>query len=168
MTRIDESGAGPADTDWFWGADEFLSEVGFDAEASVLTRLQAKVLVMREHGLMQAAVAERLGTSRANVSGVEASARENVEKARETVAFAELLSAPVRIEVPAGTELYDVPDLVFGPCDEAGVKVAHGASELIKLVSSVADDAVRGRTVRRPLVLYVTSDGTVRVQRPDV
>jgi len=145
-------------------AEEFLATVGFDEEITTLTRRQAKVLVMRETGHTQATIADHLGTSRANVTGIEARARENLEKARETVAFAELLAAPVRIEIPAETDLYDVPDRVFAACDDAGVKVSQSAPELMKLVSDAAGDAVSGRQVKRHLSVSVSSDGTVRVR----
>lgn len=147
-------------------ADDLLDRTGFDADASVLTRRQAEVLALRERGLRQVDVADRLGTSRANVSSVEASARENVEKARETVAFAEALAAPVRVEIPAGTDLYDVPSRVYDACDEAGVKVGHTAPNLMKVVGDAAGDAVQGREIRQRLFVTVASDGTVRVRRP--
>jgi len=144
--------------------DALLGRAGFDAEESVLTRRQAEVLVLREQGFSQADIAERLGTSRANVSSVEASARTNVQKARETVAFAEALRAPVQVEVGPGTDLYDVPDLVYAACDDAGVKVTHSAPELMKLVSDDAGDTIVGREVRAPLLVGVTSEGAVRVR----
>ena len=56
-----------------------LTRVGFDPETNVLTRRQAEVLALRERGLKQADIADYLGTSRANVSSVEASAREDDE-----------------------------------------------------------------------------------------
>ncbi|MFB6130716.1 MAG: Tfx family DNA-binding protein, partial [Salinigranum sp.] len=139
--------------------------VGFDPEMSVLTRRQAEVLALRERGVRQATIAERLGTSRANVSSVEASARSNVEKARETVAFAEALTAPVRVEVEAGYDLYEVPKLVYDACDAAGVKVNHTAPDLMKIVSEEAESAVRGREVREPILIGVTSSGSVRVRQ---
>jgi hypothetical protein len=145
-------------------ADEILAELGFDASANVLTRRQAEVLALRERGIAQAAIAEWLGTSRANVSSVESSARENVARARETVAFAEALHAPVRVRLDAGTDLYDVPNTVYSACDAAGVKVSHTAPELMKLVSDEAGDAVRGREVTRDLTVGVTSEGTLRVR----
>src|SRR6056297_1510835 len=94
-------------------ADDILSQTRFDPATSVLTRRQAAVLALRERGLKQRAIAERLDTSRANVAGIEASARANVERARETVAFVDALEAPVRVIVPAGTDLYDVPQRVY-------------------------------------------------------
>ncbi|HET7324594.1 MAG TPA: Tfx family DNA-binding protein [Halococcus sp.] len=147
--------------------DDRLSRAGFDAETSVLTRRQAEVLALREQGLKQQAIADYLDTSRANVSGIEASARANVERARETVAFVEALEAPVRITVKAGVDLYDVPAQVYDACDEAGVKVNYTAPELMKLVGDRADGAVRGREVRRDILVGVTRDGEVRVRHSE-
>ena len=145
--------------------DEALSAAGFDADESVLTRRQAEVLVLRERGIRQSKIASMLGTSRANVSSVESSARRNVEKARETVAFAEALTAPVRIPVAEGTDLYDVPKAVYDACDEAGVKVNRTAPELMKAVSDAAGDAIQGREVRESLLVGVTTNGRVQVRR---
>lgn len=172
MAERDGKGSGQAGSDSVpesideFDANEFLDEVGFDEDDSLLTRRQAKVLVMRERGFKQAAIAGQLGTSRANVSGIEASARENIERARETVAFARLLSAPVRVEIPADTDLYDVPDYVFDACDEANLKVTHNAPDLMKLVSDGAEDAIEGRAVRRRIVVSVSTDGDIEVRTP--
>lgn len=153
------------DTEESIDCDEFLSDVGFDAERTFLTRRQAEILVMREREFTQATIADRIGTTRENVAGIESRARDNVEKARETVEFAELLTAPARVELPAGTDLYDAPELVFEACDDAGVKVPHNAPELMKQISDAERSAIDGRQVRAPLVVSVTSDGTVRVRK---
>jgi len=145
-------------------ADELLEETDFDAETNVLTRRQAEVLALRERGIAQADIAAELGTSRANVSSVESSARENVRKARETVAFADALTAPVRLTVEAGTDLYDVPNRVYSACDDADVKVNRTAPELMKLIGDAAGDAVHGRSVRREITVTVTNDGRVTVR----
>ncbi|ESS05779.1 MAG: DNA-binding protein, Tfx family [uncultured archaeon A07HB70] len=145
--------------------DRVLDRAGFDAGASVLTRRQAEVLALREQGLTQSDIGDRLGTSRANVSAVERSARDNVERARETVAFADALSAPVRVTIEPGADLYDVPGLVYDAADEAGVKVNHTAPDLMRLVGDGAGDAVEGQRVVDPLLVGVTGDGAVRVRR---
>jgi len=144
--------------------DDLLERAGFDAADSVLTRRQAEVLAFRERGVSQADIADELGTSRANVSSIESSARENVAKSRETVAFAEALTAPVQVTVSAGTDLYDVPNRVYSACDDEGVKVNRTAPEVMRLVGEAAGDAVHGREVRRDITISVTSDGTVRVR----
>ena len=147
-------------------AAALLERAGFDADESVLTRRQAEVLALRERGLRQSDIADRLGTSRANVSSVEASARDNVTSARETVAFAEALAAPVRVEIEAGTDLYDAPKRVYDACDEAGVKVNQTAPDLMKTIGDRAGDAVRGREVRDRLFVTVDATGTIRVRLP--
>ena len=147
--------------------DALLARVGFDAEQNVLTRRQATVLALRERGHSQAAIAERLGTSRANVANVEASARANVRKAREAVDFAEALRAPVSVGIEAGTDIYDVPDEVYAAADEADVTVEYGAPELMKAVVDAAADAIRDRVVMTPLTVSVGRDGLVTVRRDD-
>ena len=145
-------------------ADELLDEAGFDAETSVLTHRQAEVLALREQDIPQADIADSLGTSRANVSSVESSARENIAKARETVDFANALTAPVRLTIERGTDLYDVPNRVYSACDDAEVKVSRTAPELMKLIGDAAGDAVRGRAVQRDITVTVTNDGRVTVR----
>ncbi|MFB6293119.1 MAG: Tfx family DNA-binding protein [Halonotius sp.] len=144
---------------------ELLDRTGFDADENVLTRRQAEVLALREHGLRQLDIANLLGTSRANVSNIEGSARENVEKATETVNFAEALGAPVRVEIPADTDLYEVPNMIYDAADEAEIEVSYTAPDLMKLVSDRASAVVKGRNVKQRLVVSVTDEGTIRVRQ---
>lgn len=157
----------PRDPDLLDEIDAFLDEIGFDQERSVLTRRQAQVLALRDRGESQATIAELFGSSRANVSSIEASGRENIERARETVAFADALHAPVRVHIPTGTDLYDVPQQVFEACDEAGVKVSYTAPNLMKIVSDEAGDAVSGRQVAAELIVGVTASGDVQVRQSE-
>lgn len=159
-----DQGADATDPDRI-DVDAVLERAGFDSGTNVLTRRQAEVLALRERGMRQRDIAERLGTSRANVSNVEASARENVSRATETIAFAEAVGSPVRVDVPAGTDLFDVPTLVFDACDNADLKVNHTAPELMTQVSEAADGAIEGRAVHEPLLIGVTGDGEIRVRR---
>jgi Tfx family DNA-binding protein len=142
-----------------------LRAVGFDATESILTDRQAEVLALRERGYTQAAIADRLGTSRANIASIESSARENVEKAQETVDFVRALRAPAQVTITEGTDLYDVPAKVFSACDEADIKVNYTAPELMKQISDAAEDAIEGREVGADLLVSVTTDGTIRLRR---
>jgi len=162
------SGAGSAGDDESAAAldvDDLLDRAGFDDDESVLTRRQAEVLALREQGLRQLDIAERLGTSRANVSNIEGSARENIAKASETVSFAAALSAPVRVEIPADTDLYRVPNLIYDAADEADVKVSYTAPDLMAVISEQASAAIKGRNVRQRLFVSVTADGSVEVRQ---
>lgn len=141
-----------------------LDELGFEESEQVLTRRQAAVLLLRERGIKQRRIADRYGTSRANISSIEKSARENVRKARQTVEFVESLAAPVALTIEPGAELYDVVGEVYDACDEAGMKVPYTAPELMKLLSDGAGGAIRRETVREPVRIEVTTDGDVRVR----
>ena len=145
-------------------AADILDRAGFEAEENVLTPRQAEVLALREHGLAQNDIADRLGTSRANVSSVEASARNNVEKSTATVAVAEALQAPVSVRIEADTDLYELPDRVYAACDDADVKVDASTPEFIATINEQAGAAFDGRRLVDPLTIAVTADGEVRVR----
>lgn len=145
-------------------AARLLEAAGFDPDRSVLTRRQAEVLALREHGVNQAEIADRLGTSRANVAGIEASARENVAKATETLAFVEAIRAPVRVRIPAGTDAFDIPDRVYAAADDADIKVSHSATELIQVLGRSVSDAMDGRVLTRPITVHIATDGGIRIR----
>lgn len=147
--------------------DAMLEDVGFDADQSVLTRRQAEVLALREREFSQREIADALGTSRANVSSIESSARQNVQKARETVAVADALAAPVQVHIDAGTDLFDVPDRVYARCDEAGTKVSQSSAALVREVRSQLPDAVEDHTVLTPIRIAVTANGAIRIERAE-
>lgn len=147
--------------------DALLDRAGFDPDRSVLTRRQAEVLALRERDVPQADIAERLGTSRANVAGIEASARENVRRARGTVDFVDAIRAPVRFTVEPGTDVYEIPDRVYRAADEAGVKVSLSAVGVIERLTEAARDALDSRRLTRPVHVTVSADGEVRFRGAD-
>lgn len=140
-----------------------LDNLEFEANTTFLTRRQAAVLVMRERGHDQGAIADFLDCSRANVSNIERSARENIDKARETVSFEKLLSAPVSIELPAGLPLHEVPERIYDACDETEVKVKYGAPELSRKISAPFDVTNNEGTLPGDVIVTVTNDGEIHV-----
>lgn len=145
--------------------EQLLSDVDFDADELVLTHRQATVLALRENDVRQRDIAELFDTSRANISNIERDARTNVEKARKTVAFAESLTAPVHVDIEPGTEMYDIPRTVYEACDEVGVEVNYGASNLLQRISETIGSAIEDEVVRTPFRIDVTKDGTVHLRR---
>lgn len=145
-------------------AREFLDRVGFDPTRSVLTQRQAEILVLRKRGYTQPEIAEEGGTSRANVANIEASARENVEKAKETTRVVRAMDAPVQVAIPAGTDIYDVPDMVYDACNEADIKVPYSAPTLMKQILDEAEDVVSERTIEASLIVSVDTEGAVLIR----
>jgi Tfx family DNA-binding protein len=147
--------------------DELLDRAGFDAEESVLTRRQAEVLALRERDVSQAAIADRLGTSRANVAGIEASARENVRKARSTIELVDALRAPVRLTIDPGTDVYEIPDRIYRAADAADLKVTLSAVDVIERLTEAAREALDRRELTAPVRVTVSADGKVRIRPAD-
>ncbi len=154
-----------ADDEMLPSSDTLLDELNFEAESMFLTRRQASVLALREEGFDQGTIAAELSCSRANVSNIERSARENIEKARETLVFAEILTAPVREELPEGLPLHEVPNHVYAACDEAEVKVQYGAPELIRKIVETSPASEEQGTLVEQLVLKVTAEGEIHIYK---
>ena len=147
--------------------DELLDRAGFDAEESVLTRRQAEVLALRERDVSQATIADRLGTSRANVAGIEASTRENVRKARSTIELVDALRAPVRLTIDPGTDVYEIPDRIYRAADAADLKVTLSAVDVIERLTEAAREALDRRELTAPVRVTVSADGEVRIRPAD-
>lgn len=143
---------------------ELLRDVGFDPDRSVLTERQAVVLALREQGYSQREIADRLGTSRANISSIESSARSNITNARETVALADSLAAPVRIRIDPGADIYTIPPEIYEACDATRTKVAHSSAEIVRIIRETVPEAIDDDVTAEPIVLTVTGDGTLTVR----
>ena len=131
---------------------------------SLLTDRQAAVLRLRKKGLSQQEVAEILGTTRSNVSILEKRAVQNVSRARATLRDWTMIQAPISIEVPAGTDLFEVPDLVFSEADRSGIKLGIGSVDVVVQIKSKAPEALRKRVIVRNLAVAVTEDGLLLVR----
>ncbi|HNT72874.1 MAG TPA: Tfx family DNA-binding protein [Methanothrix sp.] len=138
-------------------------EEGSAAREGLLTRRQVAVLKLRRQGLSQQEVAEILGTTRSNVSILEKRALQNVFRARATLREWTMIHAPISITVPAGTDLFDLPGLVFQEADRAGIKLEIGSVDIVVQIREKAPEALRKRVVVRDLEVAVTEDGLVLV-----
>ena len=141
-------------------------EEGSEAMEGLLTRRQVAVLKLRRQGLSQQEVAEILGTTRSNVSILEKRAHQNVSRARATLRDWRMIQAPVTLTVPAGTDLFDLPGLVFREADRAGIKLDIGSVEIVVQVREKAPEALKKRVTVRDLEVAITEDGLVLVSEP--
>ena len=134
-----------------------------DTDGTILTDRQVEVLELRERGLTQRAVADRIGTSDANVSAIERAAEANVEKARRTLELVRTVRAPVRFEVPAGVSFDDLVSRVYDRGDEAGVKLSYCRPELYTHLYSVLEPATSANELDASVTVGLTRDGDVTV-----
>jgi hypothetical protein len=129
-----------------------------------LTPSQIKVLELRTKGYTQKEVADILGTTRANISITERRAKENVEKARRTIEVFERIGAPLKVDIEAGKDLFDVPKEVFSKASKSGIKVKEDSLSLIEKIREEVDQKVRGRNIREKIEIVVLKDGRVMIR----
>lgn len=144
-----------------------MADAPADVSGTFLTERQAEILELRHRGLTQPEIAERLGTSVANVSAVEKSARTNVERARRTDSLARLLRSAVRFTAAEGTDLRDVVDRVYEHGNRSDVKVTYGDPELTTYLRSCLGDRLDGNVLTATTQVGITPDGDV-VTHPSV
>lgn len=132
-----------------------------DVSDTFLTERQAEVLAMRADGLTQREIADRLGTSVANVSGVESAARRNVDDAARTVELARLLRSAARVSAEAGMDLRELVDRIYARGDDAGLRIAHAEPELLGRLHDVLGDRIEERRLTESVEVGITGDGTV-------
>jgi HTH-type transcriptional regulator, fmd operon transcriptional regulator len=133
------------------------------AYKSFLTKRQLSVLRLRQAGLTQEEIARRIKTTRANISLIEKRARENVERSKETIREWNSVVSPVRVNVPRGTDVMNVPDIVFAEADKASIHVKCDSIGLITLIKKEKGSAISNRIVVEPFEVDIANSGDVAV-----
>ena len=136
-----------------------------DTDDTFLTERQARVLAMRQEGMTQREIADKFGTSAANVSMIESAAEENVEKARRTVELAKRIRTPDRVQVSPGDHIDDVVETVYDVGDVQGVKIEHSRPELYTRIYTTLSDLFDGERFDASVEIGVTDDGEVEFYR---
>lgn len=133
------------------------------ADSTILTERQVEVLELREQGLTQRAVADRLGTTGSNVSAVERAAERNVERARRTLGLIRTIRSPVRLTVDAGTSFDGLVDAVYERGDEDGVKIAYCRPELYAHLFGQLEPHTTRNRLDTEVEVGLTREGEVKV-----
>jgi hypothetical protein len=133
------------------------------AESTTLTERQVEVLELREQGLTQREVADRLGTTGSNVSAVERAAERNVEQARRTLGLIRTIRSPVRLTVEPGTTFDEMVDTVYERGDEDGVKIAYCRPELYAHLFGQLEGLTTQNRLDAEVEIGLTREGDVKV-----
>ncbi len=133
-------------------------------DETTLTERQIEVLMLREKGLSQTEISKRLGTTKANICSIEKRARENIQKAENTLRVFRFIKAPIWITVEAGSNLVDVPKVIFSEANKHGIRIPHTGPEIVNVVKESARTRIREWHVLKPLEIAVTKEGEVIVK----
>jgi Tfx family DNA-binding protein len=131
---------------------------------SFLTTRQLEVLKLRQQGRSQQEVAEVLGTTRSNVSILEKRAQSNIARAERTVRQWMMIQAPISLRISAGTDVFDLPALIFQEADRRSIQLPTNSLDIIVQLRRRAPHLFRKRYVSQDVDLYVTAEGELLLQ----
>lgn len=130
-------------------------------EDTFLTEKQTTVLKLKAEGLNQSEIAEKLGTTRANICSIEKRANKNIKKAEKTTNLAKKIQSPVTVTIGAGEDILKSVKKIFSEADKAGVHVSVGTPELISKIKEKAEERLKGRRSTGQIELSLTPDGEI-------
>ena len=134
-----------------------------DEKDMLLTPRQIEVLKMKRKGMSQADIARMMKTTRGNISTIESTAMKNIEKAQKTVKFYHAIEAPIWITVPPGTDLYDIPPLLFKEADRKKIKIAVDSATIIVKLKTVSPEKIHRRVTVDEIEVSVDKNGNISV-----
>jgi hypothetical protein len=135
-----------------------------NSKGTHLTSRQFEVLKGKLEGKSLSEIAKEIGTSRSNVSSIAKAAERNVQRAKNTLKLIRTIEWPIRVDVKAGTNLYDVYEKVFREADEKGIKVIYNYPELVMLIiESLGREKIKRRKITTDLSIMVCMNGEVVV-----
>jgi Tfx family DNA-binding protein len=130
---------------------------------SLLTDRQLEVLRLRRDGRSQQEIAEILGTTRSNISILEKRAHQNIARAEKTLQQWMMICAPISLVVPEGTDMFDLPGMVFKAADEKGLRLPLTSLDMIEQLRLKHPRLFKKRAIPKSIDVYITKDGRLLV-----
>jgi len=135
-----------------------------DIKRTHLTKKQFEILKMKIAGKSLSEIARELRTSRANVSSIAKTAEENIRKSKNTLKLVEMINWSIKIDVRAGSNVYEISEKVFREADKRKIKISHNYSELVRMITEALGTArLKRRKALKSLSIVVSKDGRVEV-----
>ncbi|HEY3274707.1 MAG TPA: Tfx family DNA-binding protein [Methanocella sp.] len=134
-----------------------------DEKDTLLTGRQIEVLKLKRKGLSQADIARKLKTTRGNISTIETTALKNIAKAEKTLKLYRALEAPVWMTVPGGTDLYEIPQMIFKEADRKKIKIGIDSATVIIRLKTNAPDRIAHRITTGDVSVSVDESGNVTI-----
>ncbi len=138
-----------------------------DYQGSLLTARQLKVLRLRLQGKSQQEVANILGTTRSNISILEKRAYKNIARADNTLKQWMMIRAPISLEIKAGTDVFDLPKMIFAAADDRSILLPVTSLDIIVQLKHKAPLIFKKRDIQQDTEIFVTEDGEILFERLD-
>ncbi|HEX7444973.1 MAG TPA: Tfx family DNA-binding protein [Methanothrix sp.] len=146
-------------------SESFLDETKIEESPdSFLTDRQLEVLRLRQQGCSQQDVADKLGTTRSNISILEKRAHQNIARAERTLQQWMMIRAPITCRAKAGTDVFDLPRMIFAAADEKGMRLPVTSLDIVVQLRRRAPRLFKKRALEQDAEIYVTEEGDVLVE----
>jgi len=133
-------------------------------EETHLTKRQFEVLRMKIEGKSLSEIAKTLGTSRSNVSRLSKIAKLNVERAKNTMKLMATIRWPVKVVARAGSNVYEVSEMIFREADKKGISISQNYSGLVSLITeALGRKNIRRRNSTKNFTVLLSEEGKVEV-----
>lgn len=131
---------------------------------SFLSERQIEVLKLRRQGLIQRQVADRLKTTRENVSILESRAHRNIERAIATLEILEEQGISTHITIMPKKHILEVPKIILREADKATIKINSSLIEILELVKLRARSKIVNKHIVKPISVTILPDGKLTVE----
>jgi hypothetical protein len=126
-----------------------------------LTDRQWEVIRMRAAGLTQAEVAQKLKTTRENISIIEHRAHDKITAAKATLEALQELETTREVLLPSGTSIFEAVSLIVLRGDILGIKLKQSADSLLALLRSRCRSKIRGHHLVAVVKAEISDEGEV-------
>ena len=129
----------------------------------LLTEIQLMIIRLRDKGLTQQTIAERLGTTRQNIALIEKRARRNIKLAQSTLIAYKQSFAEATIPIAVGTHRVDIPRIVVDVADKANIRLQANFTRIYDEIHFTAAECIQGARIVHPLTIFVLKNGDIEV-----
>ena len=134
------------------------------SKIGLLTNRQIEILKMWNKELTQEAISLKLKTTRENISIIEKRANRNIKLAQDTLSALKTFGVLFSIFIKPGTNLVDIPRIIFDKSDESNIKVKANFTQIFEEIRFKAYEKVRRFKVIKPITIKILPDGDFTVE----
>jgi Tfx family DNA-binding protein len=132
--------------------------------SAIVTPRQWEIVKLRATGLTQKQVANRLRTSRENISIIERRARRNLTVVKATLAAFEQLSQTRELIIPSGTSIFEATSMILLRADVLGIRVRMNADSILAAIRSKCKRRIRGHRLTVATKIRIRKDGAIMIK----
>ncbi|MEM0155285.1 MAG: Tfx family DNA-binding protein [Thermoplasmataceae archaeon] len=131
------------------------------ASNTFLTERQAEILRMRKNNISRMEIARLLKITRQDVTILEKRALRNVERAFNTIKFANQEGYSVRLKVAEKTQILDAIREILDTGNRNGVKIALSIPELFTMIRMSQHGKIKNGILSSGMEINILPDGKV-------